>query len=80
MLSRRKVGRNHNDKSEVTMVQEKARVKIRTDSEKYLHPLNALQSYTYTHTQATIIIKMITTYILSNKRDPPLTPEAFDLE
>ena len=62
------------------MVQEKARVKIRTDSEKYLHPLNALHSYTYTHTQATIIIKMITTYILSNKRDPPLTPEAFDLD
>ena len=80
MLSRRKVGRNHNDKSEVTMVQEKARVKIRTDSEKYLHPLNALQSHTHTHTQATIIIKMITTYILSNKRDPPLTPEAFDLD
>ena len=50
MLSRRKVGRNHNEKLEVTMVQEKARVKIRTDSEKYLHPLNALHSHTHTHT------------------------------
>ena len=74
------IDRNHNDKLEVTMVQEKGRVKIMTDSEKYLHPLNALQSHTHTHTKATIIIKMIITYILSNKRDPPLTPEAFDLD
>ena len=45
------IDRNHNDKLEVTMVQEKGRVKIMTDSEKYLHPLNSLQSHTHTHTQ-----------------------------